>query len=267
MGDVVRVYTLLAWTWVRAAAQYPVSMVLLTLGTLFVTCLDLAAIALIFTHTPRLAGFTGVEVMFFYGTSVSAFSAADILLGSAERLGHHVREGSLDAILVRPVSPLIQIATEDFSPRRLGKLIPALVVLTVALTKIDVAWTPGRVILMAVMLASGMTIFGALWVLTAALQFVVIDAREAMNAITYGGGFLTQYPLSVFGRDFVRTLTFMIPLAFVNWQPSLYILNRPDPLHLPEVFRFASPLVAVVMCAVAALAWRTGLRRYRSTGS
>jgi ABC-2 type transport system permease protein len=242
-------------------------MVLLTLGTFFVTCLDLAAIALIFVHTPRLADFTGAEVMFLYGTSVVSFSVADILLGSAERLGQHVREGSLDAILVRPVSPLIQIATEDFSPRRVGKFIPALVVLTLSLTRVHVAWSPARVILMPVMLASGVVIFSALWVLTASVQFVVIDGREAMNSVTYGGGFLTQYPLSVFDRDFVRALTFVIPLAFVNWQPSLYILDHPDPLRLPEVFRFASPLVAVVLSIVAALTWRAGLRHYRSTGS
>ncbi|MGI8331275.1 ABC transporter permease [Actinomadura scrupuli] len=267
LGRELRIYLLLAWTWVRAAAQYPVSMILLTTGTLFVTCLDLAAIALIFVHTPRLAGFSGAEVMFLYGTSVVSFAVADILLGTAERLGQHVREGTLDAILVRPVSPLIQIATEDFSPRRLGKLVPALVVLGLALGRVHVTWTPGRVIMLPVMLLSGVAIFGALWVLTAALQFVVIDAREAMNSVTYGGGFLTQYPLSVFGRDFVRALTFLVPLAFVNWQPALYILDRPDPLGLPAVLRFGSPLVAVLLCAVAALAWRAGLRRYRSTGS
>jgi ABC-2 type transport system permease protein len=267
LGRALLVYVLLAWTWVRAAAQYPVSMILLTTGTLFVTCLDLAAIALIFVHTPRLAGFSGAEVLFLYGTSVVSFAIADILLGSAERLGQHVREGTLDAILVRPVSPLIQIATEDFSPRRLGKLIPALVVLALATRRVHVTWTTGRVIMIPVMLLSGVAIFGALWVLTTALQFVVIDAREAMNSVTYGGGFLTQYPLSVFGRDFVRTLTFLVPLAFVNWQPSLYILDRPDPLGLPAALRFGSPLVAVLLCAVAALAWRAGLRRYRSTGS
>jgi ABC-2 type transport system permease protein len=260
-------YGLLAWTWTRAAAQYPVSMVLLALATGVVTALDLAAIALMFARAPRLADFTAAEVMFLYGTSGLSFALADILLGTAERLGQHVRQGTLDAMLVRPVSPLIQIATEDFSPRRFGKLIPTVAVLVVVLPLLEVSWSPLRTLLVPVMIISGVAIFGALWVLTGAVQFVIIDGHQASKAVTYGGGFLTQYPLSVFGRDAVRVLTFVIPLAFVNWEPALYVLDRPDPLGLPTIFRFASPVVAVLLCAIAALAWRAGLRHYRSTGS
>src|ERR687887_2667917 len=131
-------YGLLAWTWVRAAAQYPVSMTLLALGTAVFTALDLAAIALMFVRAPRIAGYTAPEVMFLYGTSGLSFALAEIFLGTAERLGWHVRQGTLDAMLVRPVSPLIQIATEDFSPRRLGKLIPTATVLVVVLPRLDV---------------------------------------------------------------------------------------------------------------------------------
>jgi ABC-2 type transport system permease protein len=170
-------------------------------------------------------------------------------------------------MLVRPVSPLVQVATEDFSPRRFGKLIPTSAVLILAIPRLEVDWTPARLALVPVMIISGTVIFAALWVLTAAVQFVLIDGHQATKAVTYGGGFLTQYPLTLYGREFVRALTFMVPLAFVNWQPTLYILGRPDPLGLPAAFRFASPAVAALLCGVAALAWRTGLRHYRSTGS
>ncbi|GAA2113021.1 ABC transporter permease [Actinomadura alba] len=267
MASAVRAYTLLAWTWCRAAAQYPISMILLSLATAVVTALDLAAIVMMFAHTPSISGFTAPEVLFLYGTSGLSFALADILLGSADRLGQHVRLGTLDAMLVRPVSPLVQVATEEFSPRRLGKLIPVVAVLVVAVPRLDVSWTPARVALVPLMILSGTAIFAALWVLTAAVQFVVVDGHQATKAVTYGGGFLTQYPLSVYGREFVRALTWMIPLAFVNWQPSLYIFDRPDPLGLPTAFRFASPAVAAVVCGLAALAWRSGLRHYRSTGS
>ncbi len=239
-------YGLLAWTWLRAAAQYPVSMVLLAVGAAVVTGLDLAAIALMFARAPRIAGFTAPEVMFLYGTSGLSFALADVFLG---------------------VSPLIQIATEDFSPRRLGKLIPTLAVLIAVIPRLDVSWTPLRALLVPVMIGAGFAIFSALWVLTAAVQFVIIDGHQATKAVTYGGGFLTQYPLGIFGRDFVRGLTFVIPLAFVNWEPSLYVFGRADPLGLPTPVRFASPVVAALLCGIAALAWRSGLRHYRSTGS
>ncbi|MDL4776409.1 ABC transporter permease [Actinomadura xylanilytica] len=260
-------YVLLAWTWVRAAAQYPVSMVLLGLATALVSGLDAVGIALLFAHTPRIAGFTAPEVLFLYGTSALAFALSDILLGTTELLGRHVRLGTLDAMLVRPVGLLVQIATEDFSPRRLGKLIPSALVLALALPRLDAHWTAGRVAMIPLMVASGLAIFAGIWVLTASVQFVLVDSHGATKSLTYGGAFLTQYPMSLFARDFVRGVTFVVPLAFINWQPALYVLGRADPLGLPGAARFASPAVAAVLCGLAAVAWRTGLRHYRSTGS
>jgi ABC-2 type transport system permease protein len=260
-------YALLAGTWMRAAAQYPASLAMLVITQAVTNSLDIAAILIIFSHTPRLAGFSLPEVMFLYGTSGVSFAIADVTFGTAERLGDHIRWGTLDAILVRPVSPLLQIATEDFTPRRLGKLLPTGTVLVIALSRLDVRWTPDRAAVVPLMICGGVAIFASLWVLTATWQFIVVDGRQAMNSLTYGGGHLTQYPLSIYGRDVIRGLTWVVPLAFVNWEPALYVLGRPDPLGLPVVFRFASPAVAAALAAAAALAWRTGLRHYRSTGS
>jgi ABC-2 type transport system permease protein len=265
--ETVRVYLLLAGTWMRSAAQYPASMVMLVATQAVATCLDLAAILIIFAHTSRLGGFSLPEVMFLYGTAGVSFAIADVTLGTAERLGEHIRQGTLDTLLVRPVGPLVQITTEDFSPRRMGKLIPTVTVLVVALVHLPIAWTPVRAAVVPLMIACGAWIFGALWVLTATWQFAVVDGRQAGNSITYGGGYLTQYPLSLFGRDALRGLTWVVPLAFVNWEPALYVLGRADPLGLPVFFRFAAPLVAAILSVLAALAWRTGLRHYRSTGS
>ena len=267
MADGLLTYLRLAATWVRSAAQFPVSMVLLGLATALVTSLDIAAIALLFLRAPRIAGFTAPEVLFLYGTSGLAFALSDILLGTTERIGEHVRKGTLDALLVRPVSPLIQLATEDFSPRRFGKLVPIGLVLGLALPRLPVHWTPLRVAMVPAMTLTGLVIFGAFWVLTAALQFVLVESQGASKAVTYGGAFLTQYPMSIFSRDFIRGLTFVIPLAFVNWEPSLYVLGKPDPLGLPGFVRFAGPLVATLLCVLAVPAWNTGLRHYRSTGS
>lgn len=120
---------------------------------------------------------------------------------------------------------------------------------------------------MPVMLLSGGAIFGALFVLGGAFQFWAKDASEVQNAFTFGGTTLLEYPPTVFGKELLRGVTFVIPLAFVNWLPALHILGRPDPLGLPARIGFAAPLVACGCCAVAGLAWRAGLRAYQSTGS
>ena len=55
--------------------------------------------------------------------------------------------------------------------------------------------------------------------------------------------------------------------AFVAYFPALALTGRPDPLGFPDFVRYCSPLVAAAMVGVAALVWRTGVRRYQGTGS
>ncbi|HEY9473566.1 MAG TPA: ABC-2 family transporter protein [Mycobacteriales bacterium] len=267
MAGPVREYLLLVGMWTRASFQYPASLAILTLSQFVLAVLDLAAIAIVFTHTRSLAGFSLPEVMFLYGTSATAFALADLLVGNVERVGRHVRLGTFDVMLVRPASALAQVAAEDFSPRRLGKLCSAVPVLVIAVVLLPVDWTATRVLLLPVMVGAGAAIFAAVWVLCSAFQLAVGEQIELLNTFIYGGGFLVQYPLSLYGRDALRLLTWVFPLAFVNWQPALYVLGRPDPLGLPTAFRFASPVVATLLVALAAFAWRAGVRHYRSTGS
>ncbi|MBR8742238.1 transporter [Nocardiopsis sp. MG754419] len=260
-------YRRLAWLWVRAAAQYPLSLVLMSLAVTVGVLTQVGAVVIVFGHADTLAGFTVYEGLLVFALASSAFGIADMCAGSVERLGGHIRSGTLDAMLIRPVSPLVQVAADEFSPRRLGKVVPALVILGVALANVDLDPSPATVALLVVTMVSGTLICVAIWVITGCLQFFVAGAREAANALTYGGQALTEYPLAIYGRDIVRSVTYVVPLAFVSWQPVLLLLDRPDPLGMPEYLRHMGPVVALLLCVCAVLVWRFGLRHYRSTGS
>ena len=71
----------------------------------------------------------------------------------------------------------------------------------------------------------------------------------------------------VFSPWLRRILAFVVPLAFVNYFPALYILGRHDTLGAPGFVRFMGPAVAVATVLVARMAWRRGVRHYQSTGS
>src|SRR5437879_661321 len=98
------------------------------------------------------------------------------------------------------------------------------------------------------------------------IAFRTMDAREVANSMTYGGNFLTQFPMSIYSVWMRRLFGYLIPLAFVNYYPALYLLGKADPTHSPVFLRFISPLVAVGSVAVAGGVWRLAVRRYRSTG-
>ncbi len=267
MADSLRAFRVIAGAWIRAGMTYPVSFWTMTLGQALFTLVDFAAIMIMFGHIDRLGGFTLPQVALLYGLSCFALGVADLLVGNAEMLGRRVRDGSFDAMLVRPVAPLVQVAADQFALRRLGRISQAVLVLGWALVASDIDWTVTKVVVVAATLISGSVIFCAIFVLGSAFQVLAGDASEVMNAFTYGGNTLTQYPLSIYPSEVVKGVTFIVPLGFVNWYPALFVLDVDDPFRMPSWLQYASPVAAVVAAAAATLAWRAGVRRYRSTGS
>ncbi|MFH8792357.1 ABC transporter permease [Streptomyces sp. NPDC017941] len=265
--DGLRAYRMISAMWIRSTMAYRASFAMTTLGNLAATGLDFVAILLMFSQVDVLGGYRLAEVAFLYGAASTAFGLADLAIGSMDRLGRRVRDGTLDTLLVRPAPVLAQVAADRFALRRLGRVTQGLLILGYALFALDLAWTPLKVLMIPLMLVSGAGIFMAVFIAGAAFQFLAQDASEVQNAFTYGGNTLLQYPPTVFAKDLVRGATFLVPIAFVNWLPGLYVLGRPYPLALPTWAAFTPPLVAVACCALAGLAWRAGLRSYRSTGS
>ncbi|UQA97976.1 ABC transporter permease [Streptomyces halobius] len=263
----VRAYGLIVRMWVRSTLAYRTSFVMMTVGNFAASALDFVAIMLMFSQIDALGGFSLPEVAFLYGTSSVSLGLADLLFGSMDRLGRRVRDGTLDTLLLRPAPVFAQVAADRFALRRLGRITQGLLVLGWSVSRLDVDWTAGRMLMVPLMTVCGAAIFAAVFTAGAAFQFWAQDAAEVQNSFTYGGNTMLQYPPTVFAQDLVRGVTFLIPLAFVNWLPALRLLGRPDPLGLPGWVDFVGPAVAALMCAGAGLAWRYGLRAYRSTGS
>lgn len=263
----LRAFATLAGMWIRVSLTYRTSFVVMSLASLVLTGIDFAAILVVFANLHTLGGFGLGEVAFLYGSTVLCLGVADLLLGNVERLGRRIRMGTLDAMMVRPVPLFVQVCADEFALRRIGRIAQGALVFGWALSLVDISWTPARVGVLLSMVLCGTAIFGALFVLGAAFQFVSTDGSEAANAFTYGGNAITQYPLTIYPAEVVKGLTFLVPVAFVNWYPALFILGKHDPFRLPSVLQLSSPVAALVLCSVAALAWHSGVRRYRSTGS
>ena len=258
-------YRAIAGMWMRASLAYPTSFWMMTVGGALVTGLDFVGLWLMFHTIDVLGGFTLPEIGLLYGATGLGIGVADLLIGSVERIGHHVRIGSLDTMMVRPVPLLVQVCADQFQLRRLSRIAQALVVLGWAGWFVD--WTLSRAAVALLMVVCSSAIFFCLFVGFSCVQFWTADSSEFANAFTYGGNTITQYPLTVFPRELVKSLTFVLPLAFVNWYPCLYLLGRPDPFGLPAWLQYAAPLPALALALVTGLVWRAGVRHYTSTGS
>ncbi len=266
-GGLPTIYLRLVGARIRSDLQYRTSFALYLVGQSLSSFVDFIAIAVIFGNVTELAGWSLAEVAFLYGVSGLSFYVADVFVSQVQEVSAKVKDGSFDLYLMRPLGSLFQVVAQDFPLRRAGKIAQAAVVLAVAISRLEVDWGAGRAAMVVVMIVSGAVIFGSVWVAFASITFWAVDTGEVTSAFTYGGNFLTHYPLEIYAGWLRRSLAYVVPLAFVNYFPALWVLDRPELLGAPPAVRFLSPAVAAVSAVVASAVWRLAVRHYRSTGS
>ncbi len=263
----VGVYRRLLSAQVRGQASYRASFTMDMLGNGLVPVVEVLTILAVFRVTRTLAGFAQVEVVLMYALAATGFALADLAVGNVERIRTYVREGRLDAVLVRPMSVLGQLVALDFTIRRATRIVVASTVLGLALARAGVQWTPARVALVVLAPLAGGVFYAALFVTTATVAFWWIESGEFANGFTYGGRDFASYPVTVYSGVFRGLFAYAVGFAFVAYYPALALLGRVDPIGLPSWVAWSSPAVAGLASVLAALVWRSGVRHYRSTGS
>lgn len=252
---------------VRAQLAYRRSFALDIVGSVGIGALEFAEIYVIFTSISALGGLDLAGMALLFGLANIAFSLADLLVGQLDRVPYYIRTGTLDALLLRPLPVLPQLALEDLQLRRLGRTGVAVLVLAVALVINPINFSPATVALLVMTPVVGVAIFAALFVAAAGLQFWLVDAGELVNAFTYGSSYASTYPTSIFTTPLRVLFTFVVPAAFVAYLPALLILGLPGPAGTPSWLGWLTPLAAAAAWAGALLIWRAGLRHYTGAGS
>jgi ABC-2 type transport system permease protein len=263
----LRLYFRLIGAQVRSEMQYRASFIAEFVGNLLVTGLDFAMLVILLNRFTAIGGWTLPEVAFLYGASAVSFSLAELFVGLYDNFDTLVVRGEFDRVLIRPLPVSFQMLAGAFPLRRFGRLTQGIAALVIALGLLRPQWSAGQWLFLCVTIAGGAVFFMAIFILGATSAFWSPQTSEVTNIFTYGGQFMTSYPMSVYDAWLRSIFTFLIPLAFVSYYPALFLLGKPDPFGLPAWVPFLSPLVALLAFRIALRAWRAGVRRYQSTGS
>ena len=131
-----------------------------------------------------------------------------------------------------------------------------------------VTWTAAKIGLLLFAVLGGACLFSGLFVLGATLAFWTTESLEIINITTYGGSYAAYFPLTIYRPWFRAAITFVLPLATINYIPAHAIFGRAEVLFgTPVWVQCAAPLTGVVFLVGCLQVWRVGVRRYTSTGS
>lgn len=265
MAD-LRVYAMLLRAGLAGQATYRTSFAFGMLGAGLAAGIDFVEVLAVFTQVPAIAGLSFAEVVLVFAIASTGFALADLLCGQTDAVIRHVRTGTFDVLLLRPLPVLVQLAAADLQLRRVGRVGVSVLVLVLVLGRLEVAWTPARIAMVVLAPVTATVVFGALFVAAGAVTFWIVEGTEVTDALTHGSAYLAQWPTSVLGPVLARFFTFVVPAGFAGYLPALAILGTDEPTGLPGWLPWASPLAALLAAGTAALLWRSGIRHYVGAG-
>ncbi len=251
---------------IRSQMEYRLSFVVELFAQACVSVIDFFMIALLFDRFKELAGWSLWEVGFLYGMIGICFAVAEMIGRGVDTFQRSVVRGDFDIMLIRPISAFFQVFAHEFLLRRIGRLAQALVILLIANSQLIIDWSFVKFSYLLISIASGTCFFIGLFVIGATSCFWTVQSIEVINIFTHGGVFMGSYPFSIYRQWFQNFFTFVVPLACVNYFPSLFLLGKIESLGTSPVGVLLAPVAGFLFFGITMLFWKWGVLHYQSTG-
>ena len=247
---------------VKSQMQYKTSFFLLSAGQFLVSFTTLLGVWFMMNRFHAVEGFSFAEVLIGFSVMLMAFSIAEGVARAFDMFPVVIGNGEFDRMLMRPRGLIFQVLAAKLELTRLSRVLQAVLVLCYAIPASGVAWTGDKIITLLLMIVCGAFVFCCLFLIYAALSFFTVEGLEFMNVLTDGGREFGRYPFSIYGREVLRFLTYVVPLALFQYYPLLYLIGR----ETSKLYMFL-PLLSLLFAFPAYGLWRLGLRNYKSIGS
>ncbi len=246
----------------KSQMEYKTSFFFTIVGQFTVSFTSLLGIWFLFERFQEVEGFSFSQVLLCFATVLMSFSLAECFGRAFDQFPRMLANGEFDRVLVRPKNVIGQVLMAKIDFTRLGRLTQALFVFIYALPRSGVLWTWDKVCTLVLMIVCGCLVFFCLFLIYAGFSFFTLEGLEFMNVLTDGGREFGRYPFSIYGNEVLKFLTYVVPLALVQYYPLLYLLERESSLRY-----MLAPLGGLLFAIPAYALWRFGLKNYISTGS
>ena len=246
----------------KSVLEYKASFIISFVSQILVFFSYYFIILALFSKFDNIKGFTLYEVLLCFSVIQFGFSFCECFARGIDQFDRLIINGDFDRILLRPKNIILQVLCFDIDFIKISRIIQALIVMVIALIKLNVKWNILRVITLTLMNLSAIGIFFGIFLLAAAYCFITVQGLEVRNVFTDGGKHMAQYPIGVFKKGFVWFFTFIIPYAFVNYYPLLYFIGKSD-----NKLYALSPIIVFMYIIPCVFIFNKGIKRYASIGS
>lgn len=243
--------------------EYKVDSLILFISGAAMQTLGFLFLSVLFLNVPSIQGWTQWEIIMMLSMIFISEGLVSFAFEGAWQMAFLVNMGEMDRILLRPVSPILQILTFTMGIHGIGNMIMGIVLLSISLGRVSIAWDPLHVLFMPVFIISACAIRTAVSFAANCSAFWIKTFSNAFPLMVYQLADFAKYPSSIFGKAIEFFVVFIIPYAFISYLPAVWLFDKA----WWGAFAWLSPLVALWLIFVARKVFYAGLSRYEGSGN
>ena len=255
--NAVRVSWLYLKLGVMNELQYRVNFFVSLLQMVIVLLTGLVVLALVYSHTEELNGWTQPELLCVFGIQILMGGVIrSTIQPNMTRLIEEVRDGKLDFTLTKPEDAQVLISVREVRIWQVVDIVSGATEHRGGGSRYAAAVGALVALACAVALALGVALIYCFWLVLATAAFWVVNMWHAVEL--FDGVFQTgRWPIGIYPPWLRLGVTFLVPIAFAVTVPAEALTSRLDwqTLLLALVF-------TVVAFAFTRWFWRFGLSRY-----
>jgi len=258
----LRIYRKILAQDLKSRLSYRADFTISTIGMIFTNVTAFISLWILFQKFPVVLGWNYHEMLFLYGFSLIALTPVQCFFDNNWNLRFYVYSGDFIKYCFRPINLYFYYMSEVFDIKGLGQLAFGIGTLAYAWQKLRLEMSVIIFLELLVALATASLFMIALMNMAAATCFWILGSGYVMVTVAKFRDY-AKYPVTIYNPVFRFIFTFIIPIAFVAYYPSLVFLR---PGEVP-ILTWLSPLIGVAFFYVSYKIWMKGAMSYDGTGS
>lgn len=263
----LKIYLELGLTAIKCKMEYKFSFLFFILAIFVYYFAQLAIIWVIVTKFKTIAGWNLGEMAFLYGLFIFSQGITSLCFNSLNKFEDLIINGDFDRFLIRPLSPICQILCTNFEVASIAHFIIGGTALVFGSIYAEVSWSFTKTLFLVPVIIGAVLIQGGIRISVSAITFWTTRNRALVHTIVYSSKEFIHYPLSIYNVWIKVFLTFIFPLAFINFYPANYFLDKSKESLFHPSLQFLTPIVGLTVFFISTSFWKFGINKYQSTGN
>lgn len=222
---------------------------------------SLLVLLAIYRNTSSIASWGRGEAFILVATCFAMSALFSALFFSLMEIPEHIRKGTLDYILTKPINSQFWVSMRRFNFDRMGALFAGIAMLAIGLTQTGLHPSLLQWFAYVTLIGCAITIFYSanLIMMTTAIWLVRVDNLWVLGETVLD---IARYPVDIFPMSVRRAFTYGIPVAFLATVPATQLTRGLD-LGMVGL----GLLWAAIGLLVSSAFWRYATNNYASASS